>query len=120
MVEVPPAHLVGAGGAVGAVLRYWVGRRVSVEAFPAATLVVNVVGSFVLGLVTFLGAGEGAMLLVGVGACGAFTTFSSFAFETVRLYETGRRGRALLNALGNLLVSSLAVGLAWALAGLVG
>jgi len=120
MAELPPAHLVGVGGAVGAVLRYWVGRRVELEGFPAATVVVNVVGSFVLGLVTFLGAGEGATLLVGVGACGAFTTFSSFAFETVRLYETGRRGRALVNGLGNLLASSLAVGLAWALAGLVG
>lgn len=77
--------LVGLGGAFGASARYGVGVVVRSETrIPLSTLVVNVFGSFVLGLVAF-GAGESsqAFALVGTGACGAFTTFSSFSFETV-------------------------------------
>jgi len=51
--------------------------------------------------------------LVGVGACGAFTTYSSFSVQTVRLWEDGKRGYAVLNAVGNLVSSLIAVGLAW-------
>lgn len=55
MVSVEPAHLVGTGGAIGALCRYYVGSAVDVEGFPLGTLTVNVLGSFVLGLVTFAG-----------------------------------------------------------------
>lgn len=120
MTPVDPAHLVGAGGAVGAVLRHLVGERVSENAFPVSTLTVNVVGSFALALVTFLGASSEVALLVGTGACGSFTTFSSFSFETVRLWETGERARAAVNAAGNLAAAGLAIGAAWLLAGLLG
>jgi CrcB protein len=113
MVE--PAHLVGLGGALGALLRHAVGTYVDTEAFPLSTLTVNVVGSFALALVTAAGADQRLLLFVGTGVCGSFTTFSSFAFETVRLYETGERARAVGNALLNLLGSFLAVGLAWGL-----
>jgi len=119
-VAVPAAHLVGAGGALGALLRYWIGRRLEVESFPAATLVVNVVGTFALGLLTFLGSPERVLLFLGTGACGAFTTFSSFAYETVRLYETGRPGRAVLNAVGTLVAAGGALGVAWLLATMPG
>jgi CrcB protein len=116
MVELDPAHVVGAGGTLGAALRHLLDQRVDVAAFPAGTFVVNVVGSFVLGFVTFLGMDSRALLFVGTGACGSFTTFSSFAYETVRLWEAGDRGRAVANALGNLLGAVLALGLAWLLA----
>lgn len=95
-----PAHLLGTGGAIGAVLRYAVGQWLAHERFPFATLVVNVVGSFVLGLVTFAGSSNEVMLFVGVGMCGSFTTYSSFSFETVRLWETGDRLRASIYAIG--------------------
>lgn len=114
-VEIAPAHLVGAGGALGAVLRHAVGQRVDSGEFPAGTLVVNVVGSFVLGLVTVLGADGGVLLFVGTGACGSFTTFSSFSVETVRIWETGERGRALGNAVANFAGAVGAIGLAWVL-----
>jgi CrcB protein len=118
-VEIEPAHLVGTGGAVGALLRHYVSQRADVEAFPAGTLTVNVLGSFVLGLVTFLGVGNQLLLLIGTGACGSFTTFSSFSFETVRLWETGERARAVVNAVANFLGAVGAIGLAWLLVALI-
>lgn len=116
-----PAHLLGTGGAIGAVLRYAVGQWLVHERFPLATLVVNVVGSFVLGLVAFAGTTSEIVLFVGVGACGSFTTYSSFSFETVRLWETGDRLRATIYALGTLglclAAAALAAGLATVLWG---
>lgn len=113
--SIPPSILVGVGGAIGALGRYAVTRSLPAEAFPLGTLAVNVLGSFLLGLLTFAGAGEGLLLFVGVGACGSFTTFSSFSVETVRLYERGHPWRGAANAAGTLLAAGLAVGLAWLL-----
>lgn len=116
-----PAYLVGTGGAIGAVGRYLISMLVSYlqesSPFPTATLVVNTLGSFLFGLVIFSGVGGDIVLFVGVGICGAFTTYSSFSVQTVRLYETGNRGLAALNAVGNLVVCGVAVGLAWLLVG---
>jgi CrcB protein len=120
MVEVDPAHVVGAGGTLGAVLRYLLTQRIDATGFPAGTFTVNVVGSFVLGFVTFLGMDSRLLLFVGTGACGSFTTFSSFSVETVRLWEADERVRAVGNALGNLLGAVLAIGAAWLLAGALG
>ncbi|WP_459890018.1 fluoride efflux transporter CrcB [Halostagnicola bangensis] len=114
-----PAHIVGTGGAIGAILRHWIYLRVSWEDFPAATLTVNVVGSFVFALATFAGASESLVQLVGIGICGSFTTFSSFSVETVQLWERGDRRLAVVNAGANLAVSLAAIGLAWILVSLV-
>jgi fluoride exporter len=119
-VVIEPAHLVGTGGAIGALLRHGLSVRVAREDFPLGTLSVNVIGSFLLGLLTFAGIGGDPLLFLGTGLCGSFTTFSSFSVDTVRLYETGKRRRAVANALGNLLGAGLALGLAWALVALVG
>jgi len=116
MVALDPAHLVGIGGALGALARYYVGQAVDRKSFPLGTLTVNVVGSFVLGLVTFLAPRESVALLVGTGACGSFTTFSSFSFDTVRLWEQGRPAVALGNAVVNLAGALAAIGLAWVVA----
>jgi len=114
---VPPAFLVGLGGALGAVLRFGVGEAVRVEDYPASTLVVNVAGTFALAALTFAGAGEDATLLFGTGACGAFTTFSSFTVDVVGLVDDGRVGAAAGHALGNLAGAGLAIALAWLLVG---
>ena len=119
MVTVDPAQLVGAGGVVGALLRHAVTRRIDVEQFPTGVFAVNVLGSFALGLVTFAGAGNDVALFVGTGACGSFTTFSSFSFETVRLWETGARTRAVLHAGGTLVAAGVALSLAWGVARLL-
>lgn len=111
-----PSHLVGIGGAVGAMFRHWLAGRVDREAFPVGTLTVNVLGSFVLGFVVAADPGDRTLLLVGTGACGSFTTYSSFSYETVRLWESGDRARAALNAVGNLALATLALSLGMGLA----
>ena len=88
---------VALGGAIGAPLRYlldlWVTRRVAgpghVRAFPWGLLVVNVLGSLVAGVVVTVTTGDLRTLLL-VGLCGAFTTFSGYAWETTRLWREHR------------------------------
>ncbi|RCU46283.1 fluoride efflux transporter CrcB [Haloplanus salinus] len=113
---IDPAPLVGAGAALGAVLRFATGRYVGGVAgnrrFPYGTFTVNVLGSFVLALVTFLGAGEDVLLFVGTGACGSYTTFSSFSVDTVRLWETGDRRLAVWYAAANLFGALVGIGIA--------
>jgi len=105
--------MVLVGGALGAPLRYLVDLAVQSRhdsVFPWGTFLVNVVGSLVLGAVAAVAATtatpEWLLPLVGIGVCGALTTFSTFGFETVRLLEEGSLLTAALNSLG-----SLAVGL---------
>jgi len=105
------ALLVGVGGAFGATARYGVGQKLRTDArLPLSTLFVNVAGSFVLGLVAFA-APERLFVLVGVGACGAFTTFSSFSYETVEALRDDRVA-GIANSMLNLVLSVGAVALA--------
>ncbi|PPK66378.1 fluoride efflux transporter CrcB [Actinokineospora auranticolor] len=86
--------LTALGAAVGAPARYLVDRgmrRWLGERFPWGTLVVNVVGSLVLGGVV-AAAGPDLRVLLGTGFCGALTTFSTFSADTLRLVESARRG----------------------------
>lgn len=119
MVAIEPAHLVGTGGAIGALCRHYLATAVDIERFPLGTLTVNVLGSFVLGLVTFAGLDSDLVLFVGTGACGSFTTFSSFSFDTVRLWESGRPLQAVANAALNLLGALLAIAVAWGVVSLL-
>ncbi|PYY47109.1 fluoride efflux transporter CrcB [Curtobacterium sp. MCBD17_023] len=103
--------LVAAGGGVGAALRFVLDGLVKarVRRFPLGTMVVNVTGSFVLGLVTGLGgAGTIAVPMVavlGTGMMGGYTTFSTASVETVQLLRSGKTRLAVLNGLGMLVVS---------------
>lgn len=101
MGDVIAPLFVGLGGAVGAVARHLVSERV--ERATLDTLLVNVLGSLLLGAVLAAPVGSDVELAAGVGFCGAFTTFSSFAFETVRLAEEGFVRAAARNAVGTLL-----------------
>ncbi len=112
---------IAAAGALGAASRYLVDGFVQdhVEGvFPWGTWVVNVSGSLVLGFLTglglFHGLGATPRALIGTGFIGAYTTFSTFTFETVRLFEDGSRYESLLNA-----AASLTAGLGAAAGGLV-
>jgi CrcB protein len=117
---------VAIAGAVGAATRYavegFVHDRVE-GVFPWGTWVINISGSFVLGLLTGLalyhGLGDTHRIVIGAGFLGAYTTFSTFMFETVRLFEEGSRYESLLNAVGSVAAGLLAAAAGLALAAIL-
>jgi CrcB protein len=112
---------VAAAGAMGALARYLVHGFVQSRAsglFPLGTVVINVTGSFVLGflagLVLYHGLGPDVRTVAGTGFLGAYTTFSSYSYETLGLVEDRVPRAAVLNAVG-----SVAAGLVAATTGLL-
>lgn len=104
------ALLVGLGGVLGALARFGVGSLLPGRT--RDTLAVNVLGSFALGgLTAGLADGSGLLTLFGTGFCGAFTTFSSFAVETVELYERSGTRAATRNATVHLVGALVGVSL---------
>ncbi len=112
---------IASGGALGAVLRYAVSKAEWVQSlgsshFPTGTLVVNVVGSFLLGLLIILlvqkyTTVEWLRLFLFVGVLGAFTTFSTFSVESVNLFVDGKQATAMWNMFLNLFASVAAAAL---------
>jgi len=107
---------VAIGGGLGAVGRYSLGlafERVGGSGFSYSTMVANIIGSFLMGLlvVWLLGKGEAAesyRLLLGVGLLGGFTTFSSFSLEAMNLLKQGM-GPFLAYVLASVIISLLAI-----------
>ena len=108
---------VSAGAVVGANLRYWMSRyalRLLGPIFPYGTLAINVLGSFVLGFFMAWTTERAVVdprwrLLIAVGFCGGYTTFSSYAYETMGFVQQGQWTMMTLNVLGNNLLTCLAV-----------
>jgi CrcB protein len=110
------------GGTLGTHARYWLDRWISQapwsRGFPWGTLFINLSGSFMLGLAAVLilerlpPSQRGWYLLVGTGFCGAFTTFSTFEWQTFRLVRDGNLLFALLNIAGSVLLGFAGVVLA--------
>jgi CrcB protein len=106
---------IGAGGALGSILRYSLAaaaHRVVVTTFPIGTLIVNVVGSFAIGilyvwLIERFGLRPEMRAFLIVGVLGGFTTFSSFSLETVTLLMQASYGRAALNVVASVVVCLL-------------
>jgi CrcB protein len=110
--------LVLVGGAIGAIARYLTDRAVQsrVDAvFPWGTLTANVLGSLLLGAVSGLAAASWVFEFVGVGFCGALTTYSTFGYETVRLASSGAWRYAAVNAGATVLAGLGACWLGWVL-----
>lgn len=113
--------LVALGGALGSVARFWLGGAVGRLAgigFPWGTILINVLGSFLIGVFAAWTAGRGhaeaqrAFLMAGL--CGGFTTFSAFSLQTVELIQDGRAASAAGNVAISVLVccGAAALGLA--------
>jgi CrcB protein len=110
---------IALGGALGSVARYAcssLAAHAVGETFPWGTLVVNVAGSFIIGLFATLTGPDGrwliapdARLFVTVGVCGGFTTFSSFSLQTLNLVRTGEFTAALGNVAASVALCLLSV-----------
>jgi CrcB protein len=119
--------IIGAGGFIGAIARYGISGFVQVRwggAFPLGTLVVNVAGCFLLGVIMSTVKDHpvlspNAQTFLTIGILGAFTTFSTFGYETSMLLDDRRLWAAGGNVLLNVVVGLLAVELGWAAARLL-
>jgi CrcB protein len=120
---------VALGGAVGSVLRFWLGELFAawgVADFPWATLLANVSGSFAIGLIAALTGPDGRLLVAPdlrlflmIGLCGGYTTFSSFSLQTLTLAQAGDWSRAAANVVLSLVMCLFAVWLGHAAAALL-
>ena len=118
--------LIGLGGALGSMARYWLAGVVSAsagDAFPWGTLLINVMGSFIIGFFATLTGPEGRYLagaegrgFVMAGLCGGFTTFSAFSLQTLNLARDGEWLRAGGNVTGSVAACLVAVWLGHLLA----
>jgi fluoride exporter len=110
------------GGALGVNARYWLSvliARWTGPRFPWATILINVTGSFAIGflavLLTYRWTHPLGRLLLVTGFLGGYTTFSSFTYESLKLWEDGDRGLSLANTFGSVAAGLVAVTLGVAL-----
>lgn len=118
----------GAGGLIGSVFRYLLGGAVShlfaEPAFPVGTLVINVLGCLLIGILGGLAEVKGVLsaemrVFLMVGILGGFTTFSTFGFETLQLMRDGQFAYATGNVLGSVLLGLAAVWAGFSVARLI-
>ncbi len=120
-----PYLLIALGGAIGANARYlvstWAANRAGIE-FPYGTFLVNASGSLLMGFfLNLMGGNEpGIKLLIATGFLGSYTTFSTFAYETLALVRRGAIRSSLVHVLGSTITGIAGVGLGMALADVVG
>jgi CrcB protein len=109
--------MVGIGGCVGSVLRFWLGSYVGGKMgarFPYGTFVINISGSFLIGLILTLLAertqwSPNWRYLIPIGFIGGYTTFSAFEYETFRLFQEGQMLTAMLNVTLSVVVGFVGV-----------
>ncbi len=119
MTQLSPYLWVAFGSALGGMARYWftaVGAQLMGASFPWSTIVINVVGSLVIGAVAARTPSDAVRLFVMVGICGGFTTFSAFSLQTLVLLQEGSPGRAFANVLVSVLLCVAATWAGWRLA----
>ncbi len=118
--------VVGIGGFIGANARFivaqWAAQRWG-PAFPYGTFIINITGCFILGLFATLmlrfAWNDNWRLLIAIGFVGAYTTFSTFEYDTLQLAAQNQWSRALVNILGSVLLGFIAAYLGVAVARLV-
>ncbi len=112
--------LVALGGAIGSVLRYSTSLLFTVKDFPVATLIVNIIGSFVIGIVIAFSIKDQQFLnnwkvFLATGICGGFTTFSAFSAENIMLLQNGKYNLALLYSIISVIAGMAAAWLGYKL-----
>lgn len=99
--------LVAAGGGIGAALRYGVYFLFKPQLFPYSTLIINVAGSLLLGVIMAISMkensslSENTRLFLATGICGGFTTFSTFSYENIYLLQSGKHNLAFIYILAS-------------------
>ena len=101
--------LVGLGGALGSVLRYWIGLAMNTPGFPWGTLGVNILGSGVIGVLAGLGISGNFRLFLVTGVLGGFTTFSSYSLEAVMMIERRDYALAAAYVVGSVVLAAVAL-----------
>ncbi|MDR7079208.1 CrcB protein [Neobacillus niacini] len=111
--------LIGIGGSLGAAARYLLGnymnKKKKLNPFPFGTWVINITGSFLLGLLGNLHLlneiSHGVWFFAGIGFCGAYTTFSTFGYEAITLFQSNKLKLACAYVLTSVILSIAAAGL---------
>jgi CrcB protein len=111
--------LVGLGGAIGSILRYlsgWFASKYFQGSFPISTLVINILGSLLIGvfigiLAKFYPENHPLKFLLIIGFCGGFTTFSSFAVENYNLFQNQQQLSAYIYIITSVILTISAVGI---------
>jgi len=119
---------VSVGAALGGALRYWVSEvayKFLSDSFPYGTLAVNVIGSFILGLIMFYFnqrelLGPHLRIFLAIGFCGGFTTFSTFSLETINMFRDSQYWIGFLNIALNIVLCFLGIYLAYLISKLIG
>jgi len=119
---------IGIGAAIGGTLRYWLSNntyKILPVNFPYGTLLVNVLGSFILGMIMFYFNDKELLnpqfrLFLSVGFCGGFTTFSTFSLETMNLFRDAQYSIGILNIVVNVLLCLIGIYIAYLISKLIG
>ncbi len=110
--------LIGIGGALGAIIRYFIGNFFQVQSnaehFPIGILLVNIIGCFLIGFLYIFfefkfSINEDIRIMIFVGILGGFTTFSTFGLDTFHLFKNGMMNYAILNIILSVILGILAV-----------
>ncbi|MBB6453491.1 CrcB protein [Salirhabdus euzebyi] len=97
------------GGGIGALSRIMLSQMLNHSFFPYGTWLANIIGSCLLGIVVKIGVNDTVFLLLGIGFCGAFTTFSTFSLETIKLLEEKKWLKAGIYVSSSIVVSLVIV-----------
>lgn len=112
--------LVGAGGSIGACLRFLLsGALPPIRGLPAGTLAVNILGTTILSFLVFSSISMEIIYPITVGVLGSFTTFSTFAYESFHLLEEGSSNLFITNMASNIIFCFIGTGVGWLLAVLI-
>jgi len=114
--------MVAAGGALGSLARFMIGRKISerfTTGFPVGTFFINITGAVLLGIVSSAGLGVSNYSLLGDGFLGAYTTFSTFMYEGFSLFQDNEKLNALVYIIGSLILGIIGFMIGVEIAGMI-